>query len=37
MKWFRVAFCDLEEYVQDETNETIYEQLEKKVNYRPYA
>lgn len=30
MRWFRDSFCELEKYIQDETKESVYRQMEKK-------
>ncbi|MEN8701814.1 autoinducer-2 kinase [Bacillus infantis] len=35
MKWFRDSFCDLEKYLENETNESIYEQMERKALHVP--
>ncbi|WP_249869609.1 autoinducer-2 kinase [Oceanobacillus saliphilus] len=30
MRWFRDSFCELEKYIQNQTNENIYSQMEKR-------
>ncbi|WP_462410535.1 autoinducer-2 kinase [Neobacillus sp. Marseille-QA0830] len=35
MRWFRDTFCDLEAYLQKETGESIYDQMEKKAQSVP--
>lgn len=31
MKWFRDSFCELEKYLQEQTGDSIYAQMEKKL------
>lgn len=35
MRWFRDTFCDLEAYLQEERNESVYAQMEKQAKHVP--
>ncbi|WP_342429607.1 autoinducer-2 kinase [Neobacillus sp. FSL H8-0543] len=35
MKWFRDSFCELEKYLQEQTGDSIYAQMEKKARSVP--
>lgn len=35
MRWFRDSFCDLEQYIQSQTGESIYSQMEKRARNIP--
>ncbi|MFC0416699.1 autoinducer-2 kinase [Cytobacillus solani] len=35
MRWFRDSFCDLEQYIQTQTGESIYSQMEKRARNIP--
>ncbi|WP_102026538.1 autoinducer-2 kinase [Salirhabdus sp. Marseille-P4669] len=35
MRWFRDSFCELEKYLQEQTGESIYDQMEKRAEKVP--